>query len=167
MAHFIYGLLISRELCADVYQHQQPRPGSEASMVWKEIVCWWILMYWCHNWRTLHSANTSLHSPPLTGLVNKTLNDFIIISDKRKQPIINLEHFGQCRISGIPKTTSVIAWMASVSTLDVKYLHSTAPSSEYQALRHSAAWSSRLVMSGGKEGHIRVTSCLLLTLPCK
>ena len=41
----------------------------------------------------------------------------------------------------------------SVSTLDVKYLHSTAPSSEYQALRHSAAWSSRLVMSGGKEGH--------------
>ena len=123
--------------------------------------------YWCYNWRALHSANTSLHSPPLTGLVNKTLNDFIIISDKRKQPIINLEHFGQCRISGIPKTTSVITWMASVSTLDAKYLHSTAPSSEYQALRHSAAWSSRLVMSGGKEGHIRVTACLLLTLPCK
>ena len=163
MAHFIYGLLISREQCVSI---SSPDLVQMHQWFGRKLYAW-ILMYWCYNWRTLHSANTSLHSPPLTGLVNRTLNDFIIISDKRKQPIINLEHFGHCRISGIPKTTSVIAWMASVSTLDVKYLHSTAPSSEYQALRHSAAWSSRLVMSGGKEGHIRVTACLLLTLPCK
>ena len=36
IAHFIYGLLISWELCANVYQ--QPRSGSEAKLVWKEIV---------------------------------------------------------------------------------------------------------------------------------